>query len=116
MLTPSSISVCPGDEIVVKCTESDTTATLELRWTIILENQTYQTVDLHLSNNTVTSRNEDQKYVAGVYIYSELISNSPLTATLMTSAHPVLDGAVVQCRTTASMGSSTIRVLETGIL
>lgn len=113
MLTPSSISACSGDEIYVKCTESDAITTLELRWTIFLENRANEQVDLHLSNNT---RTEDQKYVAGVHIYSELTSISPLTAILTTSAHPVLDGAMVRCMTNASMGNLIIRVLETGII
>ena len=110
MLTPSSISACPGDEIIVKCTELDTTASMELRWMITLENRQLQSVELHASYFI----HENQLVVAGVYFHSELMSHSPLIATLMTTAHPILNGAIVRCRTAASMGILTIRVLETG--
>ena len=110
VLTPSSISACSGDEILVKCNESDPTASMDLRWTITLGNRQFHEVDLHLSNNT----NENKKYVAGAHFYSEWTSHSPLIATLMTTAHPVLNGATVRCRTTVSMGTLTIRILETG--
>ena len=60
------------------------------------------------------SVNISQRQEAGLQFYSELISYSPLTAILTTTAHPALDGAKVICETLASMGTLTIRIVETG--
>ena len=111
VLTPSSISACPGDEIIVKCSESETAISMtDLRWTVTPQNRQFHTVDLHLSNNT----NVNEQRVAGVKFCSELSSFSPLSSTFMTTAHPLLNGATVTCTTAASADTLTIRVLETG--
>ena len=112
VLTPSSTSItaCPSEEIFIQCSESDTTAEIDLRWKITPENRAFQRVDMHLSNFAITNRH----LVAGVHLYSELISQSPLVAILMTTAHPILNGATVMCITTTSMDTLTIEVLEGG--
>ena len=109
VLTPSSIlSVCPGDEVVIKCYESETTDFF--RWRISLEDRAIPTIELPLSN----IRNETERQEAGLQFYSKLASYSLHTATLTITAHPVLNGATVICVTAASMDTLTISVTETG--
>ena len=111
VLTPSSISACPGDEIIVKCSESETTISItDLRWTVTPQYRQFHRVDLHLTNNT----NVNEQQVAGVKFCSELSSFSPLMSTFVTTAHSLLNGATVTCTTAASADTLTIRVLETG--
>ena len=111
VLTPSEISVCPGDEIVISCHESDTTAYITgLQWEVIPENRMLQMLDIMLS----IVLNETQRQEYGLQFYSEFISYSPLVAILRTTAHPVLNGAILMCASTTSMDSLTISVLETG--
>ena len=111
VLTPSSIRACPGDEIIVKCSESETAISMtDLRWIVTPQNRQFQRVDLHLSNNT----NVNEQQVAGVKFCSELSSFSPLSSIFMTTAHPLLNGATVTCTNATSADTLTIRVLETG--
>ena len=122
MLTPSTIlSACPGDEVVLKCYEPGTTYTanesFSLRWKVNLRDNALHMVELPLSNLI----GENQMQVAGVQFYSKVISYSPLTSILMTTAHPLLNLATVMCITTASETKDTliimvleIMVLETG--
>lgn len=111
VLTPSSISACPGDEIIVKCSESETTISMtDLRWIVTPQNRQFHTVDLHLANSTIVN----EQRVAGVKFCSELSSFSPLISTFVTTAHPLLNGSTVTCTTAASADTLTIRVLETG--
>ena len=112
VLTPSCISAYLGDEITVKCSESEFATNVKvLRWTITLENKDIPVVEVPLSE----VMNVTQRLEYGLQFYSELTSYSPLTAILTTTAHPVLNGATVMCETLASMGTLTIRVLESGI-
>ena len=115
-LTPSTIlSACPGDEIVVKCNESETTANakISLRWEITLMNKTISVIELALSD----LMNHSQRQEAGLRFYSEFTSYTPLIAMFWTTAHPVLNGATVICKSAVSMEpmeTLTIRILETG--
>ena len=112
VLTPSKISACSGDEIVINCHESDTTAYISgLQWEVIPENRTLLAIDMILS----IGLNKTQRQEYGLQFYSEFTSFSPLVAILTTTAHPVLNGAIVKCSASAStMDSLTISVLETG--
>ena len=112
VLTPSTtLSACPGDEVVVKCYEPETTTNtrITLRWEITLQNKTFSEIELPLSNMNVSQGQE-----AGLQFYSELTSYTPLIIMFWTTAHPVLNGAIVKCNIAASMETLTIRVLETG--
>ena len=110
VFTPSNLQACSGDKIVVTCNESVNVIQKTLRWTITPENREISVLEIPLSDIVnVTQRSED-----GLQFYSELTSYSPLTATLTITAHPLLNGATVMCETLASMGTLTIRVLETG--
>ena len=110
VFTPSNLLACPGDKLVVICSESDIIIQKSLRWIITPENREITVLEIALSDiMNATQRSED-----GLHFYSELTSYSPLTAILTTTAHPLLNGATVMCETLASMGTLTIRVLETG--
>ena len=99
-----------GDKIIVKCSESVNDTKKSLRWTITLENREIPVLEIPLSD----IMNATQRLEYGLQFYSELTSYSPLTAILTITAHPPLNGATVMCQSTASMGTLTIRVLETG--
>ena len=115
MLTPSSISACPGDDIVVKCSESDTAANImkSLRWTIVPNSRQIAPVELTVSQVMNTSQRMDDGLPL---FYSKLTSYSPLTSVLTTTAHPILNGATVTCQSTVSMDMLQIIVIETGKL
>ena len=110
VFTPSSLLACPGDKIAVKCSESDIVTQKSLRWTITPKNREIPVLEIPLSD----IMNATQRSEYGLQFYSELTSYSPLTATLTITAHSLLNGATVMCETVASMGTLTIRVLETG--
>ena len=111
VLTPSCISASLGDEIAVKCIETDFSTYLKrLRWTITPALREIPVLEIPLSD----IMNATQRFEYGLQFYSELTSYSPLTATLTITAHPLLNGATVMCETPASMDTITIRVLETG--
>ena len=122
MLTPRNIlSACPGDEILVKCNESDTTATINLRWILTLKNRQTPPVEMTLppyDPDTSVNESAAQLFIADQQVeltfLSKLTSYSPLIATFMTIVHPILDGATVTCQSTLSMDILTIRVPETG--
>ena len=110
--------MCPGEEIIASCSESDTTATVwRLRWTVFLQIAHASDVELTLSEQR--NRTVIQIHIDGLQLTfsSELISYSPLTAVFRTTAHTVLNGARVTCMTTStgtSMDASTIEVTKTG--
>ena len=62
---------------------------IALRWTITLRNRGIPLIELPLSD----ALNNSQRHKAGLLFHSELISYSPLVSILMTTAHPVLNGA-----------------------
>ena len=110
MLKPSSISACPGDDIIVKCSESVIADNLRsLRWTIVPKNRQSTALELTVSD----FMNINQQTRAGVLFYSELTSYSPLTSVLTTTAHPVLNGATVICQSTVSIDMLQITIIET---
>ena len=111
VLTPSEISVCSDDDIVISCHESDTTAIMYgLQWEVIPANLTLFRFDIILS----ISLNKTQRQEYGQIFYSEITSYSPLVAIFTTTAHPVLHGATVSCASPTSMDILTISVLEAG--
>ena len=112
VLTPSEISVCSGEDIVISCHEADTLAITinALQWEVIPANLTLQTFNVLLSN--FLNKTEQHEY--GQIFYSEITSYSPLVAIFMTTAHPVLHGATVICVSSTSMDTLTIGVLEAG--
>ena len=121
MLTPTNIlSACPGDEILVKCNESDTAAMINLRWILTLKNRQTPPVEMTLPSSGLNTSNETaaQLFVAEQQVeltfLSKLTSYSPLISTFMTTVHPILEGATVTCQSTLSMDILTIRVPETG--
>ena len=115
VLTPSTIlSACPGDEVVINCYESETTANtrISLRWEVALMNNSVSTIELHLSD----LRNQTDRLEAGLQFHAELISYSPLSAILTSTAHSALDGAMVTCTSSRSTSSNPliIRVTQIG--
>ena len=115
MLTPSSIlSACPGDEVVINCYESETTADsrIALRWEITLINTLFPMIELPVSHSLINTNQQE----GGLEFYAELISYSPLRATLTTTAHSALDGATVTCTSAGSTSNNPliIRVTQTG--
>ena len=124
VLIPRTIlSTCPGDEILVKCTEteSDIVAEINLRWTVTLTDRYTPPVEMSLSDDL---RNET---TASLFIddirlnfSSKLTSYSPLVGIIMTTAHSLLNNAMVTCEyqsdstSSDSTDSLSIRVLETG--
>ena len=112
VLTPSEISVCSGEDIVISCYESDTIAVAlyGLQWEIIPANPTLQTFDVIVS----IFLNKTERHEYGQIFYSEITSYSPLVATFTTTAHPVFHGATVICASHTSMDTLTIGVLEAG--
>ena len=115
MLTPSTVlSVCPGDEVVINCNESETTADMRisLRWEITLMNNSASTIELHLSD----LRNHTGQLEAGLQFHTKLTSYSPLSAILAFTAHSALDGATVTCDSPGPITSDPliIRVTQIG--
>ena len=110
VFTPSSLLACPGDKIVVTCNELVNVIQKSLQWTITPKNREIPLLEIALSD----IMNASQRSEYGLQFYSELTSCSPLIAIITTTARPVLDGATVMCQSTASMGTLTIRILETG--
>ena len=111
VLTPSiTLSACPGDEVVVRCYKPETTANtrISLRWEITLQNRTFPTIELSLSDID----NQTQRLEAGLQFYAELTSYTPLISTVMTTAYPVLNGATVMCSIPGTIGILTIMVHE----
>ena len=116
MLNPSTIlSACPGDELVVRCYEPETTAytRISLRWTIIPmhNNIMISEIELPLSSTlNVTNRWEGE-----LQFHAEITSYSPLSAVLITTAHPALDGATVTCKSITAMSNDLeIRIAQIG--
>jgi hypothetical protein len=106
------LSACPGDEIVINCYESDTTANTRIAflWEITLISKSVPTIELPVSdvlNNT--NRRE-----GGLEFYAELTSYSPLRTVLTTTAHSALDGATVTCTSAVSSSSSTLMIRVLG--
>ena len=115
MLTPSTVlSACPGDEIVINCYESDTTAVMiiSLRWEITPINNLFAMIELALSD----MENDTERQDLGLKFHAEWISHTPLRAMLTTTAHSALDRATVTCASSGSTISNplTIRVTQTG--
>ena len=111
VLTPSTmLSACPGDEVVIKCVESETTTRISLRWIITPINVMIHKIDLSLSN----LMNNTNRLDARLQFYAELTSYYPLSSILTATAHPALDGATVTCITLTSRDSLIIRVAQIG--
>ena len=112
VLTPSEISACSGEEIEINCYESDSNTYISgLQWEIAPASRYYSILDVILS----ITQNESQRQEYGLQFHFEFISYSPLIARLITTAHPVLNGATVSCAASpTSMDTLTISVLETG--
>ena len=112
MLSPSSISTCLGEDIVIKCTESEEVFRY-FRWSVIPESARYGTEELVL--NTHINVSEVGLPQTGNSVYSEWISFSPLCSTLtITHATLALDGATVMCtsRSTVEPTASLIITIE----
>ena len=96
VLSPSSISTCLGEDIVIKCTESEEVVRY-FRWLVIPEDIQYDTVELVLD----TLRNDTEMTLPeiGTFFYSELISISPLCSTLTITNATLThhNGATVKC-------------------
>ena len=59
VLTPSGmLSVCPGDEVVIKCNKSDNIR-IALGWTISLRNRTIPSIDLSPSDITINTERQE---------------------------------------------------------
>ena len=116
VLIPSStIQVCSGDEVVVECYDRETTADMgrKLRWEIALRDRTVPIIELTLSD----LMNESCRQEVGLKFYSKLTSTTPLIATLWTTAHSALNGAIVTCidvTDISTVKSLIIEVNETG--
>jgi hypothetical protein len=115
VLTPSTVlSACPGDEVVINCYESDTTANMRisLRWEITPINTTISIIELPLSD----LMNNTNRQEGGLKFFAKLTSYFPLRAILITTAHSALDGASVTCTSAGSTSSDSliIRVPEIG--
>ena len=109
MLTPSPIlSACPDDELVVRCYEPDATAStrISLRWEIIPIKLMIPEIELPLSS-TMNSTNRQE---GELQFYAEFTSYSPLSAVLITTAHPALDGATVTCRSESDSSNPIIKL------
>jgi hypothetical protein len=117
VLTPSTVlSACPGDEVVISCYESETTANMRisLRWEVTPINMSISAIELPLSD-LVNNTNRQEH---GLQFYAELTSYSPLRAVLITTAHSALDGATVTCTSAGSPSSDSliIRVAQIDLL
>ena len=115
VLTPYPIlSACPGDELVVRCYEPETTANtrISLRWEIIPTiNVIISKIELPLS----ATMNNTNRWEGELQFYAELTSFSPLSAVLSTTAHPTLDGATVICKSTTAISNDLeIRITQIG--
>ena len=113
-LTPSTIlSACPGDEVMINCHESDTTALLEiaLRWEITPMNNLFAVIELALTDMV----NDTERQDLGLKFYAEWISRTPLSAILTITADLILDGATVTCASSGSAISDPLMVRVTQI-
>ena len=113
VLTPYPIlSACPGDELVVRCYEPYTANTrISLRWNIIPINKMISGLELPLSS----AINSTSRWEGELQFYVEITSYSPLSAVLITTAHPALNGATVTCRSITAMSNDLeIRITQIG--
>ena len=113
VLSSSSISTCLGEDIVIKCTESEEVVRY-FRWLVIPEDIQYDTVELVLDtlrNDTVMTLPE-----IGTFFYSEWTSFSPLCSTLTITNATLThhNGATVKCasRSTTQPTASLIITIE----
>ena len=102
-LTPSSVNVCPGELVAVKCTISDAELTYT-RWTISLKSTLHEEWILTLSDIMNISQAID--YTSLTNFRAEWTSFSPLCSTFMTNATAALVGAIVKCSHTSSVTKS----------
>ena len=112
VLSHSSISTCLGEDIVIKCTESEEVFRY-FRWSVIPEEVRYGMAELILSTQLNVS--EVLLPRTGNSVYSEWTSFSPLCSTLtITHVTLALDGATVMCssRSTAQPTASLIITIE----
>ena len=101
-LTPSSsLTVCPGEQIVIKCTPS--TNVTALRWTITVEDSVTEL--LLTSTRREFSQSDD---TTGIRFDAEWMSSIPPYSTLMTNATLELRGAQVTCLEARSLTDSLI--------
>ena len=111
VLSHSSVSICLGEDIVIKCTESEEVARY-FRWSITLKGTQHNLKELIL--NTQVNHNEVEFPQIGTF-YSEWTSFSPLCSTLtITHATLALNGATVTCssRSTVQPTASLIITIE----
>ena len=113
VLTPSTTSsVCLGDEVVISCYESETTADtrIALRWEVTLMNKSVPMVEFPLSD---LRNNTNGQVLSGLLFHAKLTSYSPLSATLTTTAHSALDGATVRCAAGGCISSDPLIIRVT---
>ena len=117
VLTLSAVlSACPGDIVIINCYILETTANtrITLRWQITPGpiNTPITMIELPLSD----LKNNTNRREGGLEFHAELTSYSPLSATLTTTAHSALDGAIVRCTSPGSTSNNPliIRVTQTG--
>ena len=94
-LSPRSINVCQGEEVVIKCTETETDDRY-LRWTITFESTQIPTIDLPLNRQF----NENIVVVPKLQLsfHSEWTLFSPLRSTLkINTTSAALNGTTVEC-------------------
>ena len=113
-MTPSSLSVCPGEHITINCTTS--VSSTFLRWTVILDFAETLRVELDLPYLTQT-RNEAelQDHDTGL-LFHAVWSFYPFSSTFTTTASLALHNAEVTCRESAaaSTASDTMTITMRG--
>ena len=114
-LTPStSLSVCPGEQVVIKCTAS-ISATF-VAWSVELATRSRERIHLPFLSG---SRNDSLVHdsMTGLTFHAELISLAPACSTFVTTATLALDNTQVTCReSTTSANTVTIYLKGTVVL
>ena len=103
-LTPSSVNVCTGESVTLKCTIRDNDRN-NTRWTIISRSSMVPDVHLDVSHLT-TELTERFVPELDTNIRVERTSFSPLCTTFMTNATTALDGVIVKCSINRSVTES----------
>ena len=88
-LSPSSVVVCDGEQVVLTCTANQTF----VQWTVSTPTMNYTTIET--DNNDMEQRTDDGVLIFRVTSYTS--SPLELVATVTVSASQNLNGTLVEC-------------------
>ena len=113
LLTPStSLTVCPGEQIIVQCASSASAMFVE--WGIRLAQENRGTIRLPLLGVS-RNRSESDDDLTGLRFSAELTSLTPAHSTFTTTASMALDNAQVMCLVNEASSTDTLTIHIQGL-